>query len=280
MVFGGETADSYYDEGVTASMKGDVGAAVRHFEKALQLDPYHVASCHQLGRCRVRQGKLREAVECFYRAIKARPNPLPPRLDLAFALLEGGNEPRASEAFNEVLRLKPDNARAILGLGCCAFARGEWDLAFTLATQAVNDGGANFASLYLQARAAQLVGFHDVALTAFDQADLLLERSIEGNPDQPEAYFLRGELCFARKNFVAALGAYQTTQARMDPEAHYYSFGEHFELADVLEKRGMCLLRLDRYADARELANDIRALRPESRIAALLAGAGTPPATA
>lgn len=280
MVFGGETADSYYDEGVTASMRGDVEAAVRHFEKALQLDPYHVASCHQLGKCKVRQGRLQEAVECFYRAIKARSNPLPPRLDLGFALLEGGNGSRAAEVFQEVLSARPDNARALLGLGCCAFEKGEWDLAFTLATQAVTNGGANFAALYLQARAAQLVSLHDVALTAFEQADELLSRSTESSPEQPESYYLRGELYFARKNFVAALDAFQAAQSRMDTAAHYYSYGEHFELADVLERRGMCLLRLDRYADARELSKDILSIRPKSKIGAMLAGTGTEKPTA
>lgn len=277
MVFGGETADSYYDEGVTAGMRGDVAGAVRHFEKALQLDPYHVASCHQLGKCKARQGKLQEAVECFYRAIKARPNPIPPRLDLGFALLEGGNGPRAAEVFQEVLTVKPDNARAMLGLGCCAFEKGEWDLAFTLATQAVTNGGANFSALYLQARAAQLVGRHDVALTAFEQADDLLTRSLESSPEQPESHFLRGELYFARKNFVVALESFQAAQSHMDQTAHYYSYGEHFELADVLERRGMCLLRLDRYADARELATEILAIRPKSRVAALLSGSGVAP---
>ena len=280
MVFGGETADSYYDEGVTASMKGETAAAIRHFEKALQLDPYHVASCHQLGRCHQRQGKLQQAVECFYRAIKARPNPLPPRLDLGFALLEGGNGTKALDIFQEVLNRKPDNARAMLGLGCCAFEKGEWDIAFTMATQAVTNGGASFAALYLQARAAQLVGLHEVALTAFDQADALLERSVEGNPDQPELFFLRGELQFARKNFVAALENFQRAIDLIDPAAHYYSYGEHFERPDALERLGMCLLRLERYADAHALAPQILAIRPKSRVAALLAGSGAekPPA--
>ena len=44
MVFGGETADSYYDEGVTASMKGDVAQAVRHFKKALGMTPGRFAA--------------------------------------------------------------------------------------------------------------------------------------------------------------------------------------------------------------------------------------------
>lgn len=272
MAFGGETADSYYDEGVTASMKGDVASAIRHFEKALQLDPYHVASCHQLGRCHQRRGDLRAAIECFYRAIKARPNPIPPRLDLGFALLEGHNEPKAAEVFNDVLRMKPGTARALLGLGTCAFERGEWDLALTFATQALGSGGSNFATLYLQARAAQLVGLFNVAQEAFDQADALLERSIESNPELPEPYYLRGELFFARNNFAVALAAFGEAQSRIAPGAHYYSFGEHFEEADLLERRGMCMLRLDRHADAASFAPQILALRPKSRIAKLLAG--------
>lgn len=274
MVFGGETADSYYDEGVTASMRGDTALAIQHFEKALQLDPYHVASYHQLGRCKVRLGALQEAVECFYRVIKARPGPIPPRLDLGFALLEGGNPKRAAEVFDEVAAMKPDNARAMQGLGACAFAEGDWQRAFALATQAVNLGGTGFPALYLQARAARLAGHPDVAATAFDQADALLEKLIEGNPDQPEAYYLRGELYFARVNFAAALDAYQAAENRMADATHYYAFGEHFELLDLLEKRGMCLLRLDRLADAREIGLEIQRTRPKSRIATLLVGGG------
>jgi tetratricopeptide (TPR) repeat protein len=277
MVFGGETAESYYDEGVTASMKGDVALAIQHFEKALQLDPYYVACHHQLGRCKVRQGEFKQAVECFYRVIKARPNPIPPRLDLGFALLEGGNAKRAAEVFDEVSQVKPDNARAMLGLGACAFAEGDWGRSLALATQALQLGGANFATLYLQARAARLAGRPDVAAEAFDQADALLEKLIEGNPDQPEPYYLRGEICFARLNFVAALQAYQAAESRMADGVHYYSFGEHFELTTLLEKRGMCLLRLERLADARAMGEEIIQRNPRSRVGALLAGSGEAP---
>lgn len=280
MVFGGETAESYYDEGVTASMRGDYARAVQHFEKALQLDPHHVASYHQLGKCKVRLGDLQQAVECFNRVIKARPDPLPPRIDLGFALLEGGNPKRAAAVFDEVAAMNPENAKAQLGLGACAFAEGEWQRALTLATVAVNLGGASFSALYLQARAARLANRPDLARDAFDQADALLEKSIESNPESPEGYFLRGELLFAREDFAKALDALQAAETRMQPDAHYYSYGEHFDLVTVLEKRGMCLLRLDRLGDAREIGLDIQKMKPESRIGALLTGSGEtgPPA--
>jgi len=274
MVFGGETADSYYDEGVTASMRGDVALAVQHFEKALKLDPYHVASYHQLGKCKVRLGELQQAVECFYRVIKARPNPIPPRLDLGFALIEGGNVDRAAEVFNEVVAVKPENGKALLGLGRCAFARGEWGAAYNFAQQAILLGGATFSALALKARAAKLSGNVHEANEAFEEAEGLLSKSIESNPEQPEAYYLRGELLFSRENFVAAMEALQGAENRMQAGVHYYSYGVHFELADVLLKRGMCLLRLDRKEEARKIALEIQKIRPNSRIAALLTDDG------
>lgn len=277
MVFGGESAESYYDEGVTASLRGDVAAALGHFKQALKLDPYHVASYHQLGKCMVRLGRLQEAVECFYRVIKARPNPIPPRIDLGFALLEGGNAAKATDIFNEVMVVKPDNAKAMLGLGRCAFAQGEWAQAYAFAIQAVRIGGSNFSALFLQARAARLAGLSEVAIDAFDEADSLLEKSIESNPEQPEAYYLRGELYFSRENFVTALEAFEAAQNRMEPTIHYYSYGEHFELVHVLEKRGMCLLRLDRVDEARVIGLEVQKLKPKSKIAALLTDGGTRP---
>jgi len=270
MVFGGESADSYYDEGVTASMKGEVAQAVRHFKKAMQLDPYHVSSCHQLGKCYVRLGRLQDAVECFYRAIKARPNPIPPRLDLGYALLEGGNAERAEVAFNEVMERKPENAKALLGLAGCAFQKGQWDQAYLLVGQVLDQGASSFSALYLRGRAARLAGFIADSNEAFESADRLLEKLIEGNPEQPEGYYLRGELCFAQENFAAALDAYQQAESRLVSDAHYYTYGEHFDHIGVLGKRAMCLFRLERKDEARALGETIQEQDPDNRIAAML----------
>ena len=274
MAFGGETADSYYDEGVTASMRGDVAQAVRHFKKALQLDPYHVSSCHQLGKCRVRQGKLQDAVECFYRAIKARPNPIPPHIDLGNTLLEGGNVPRAESVFNEVLQRKPGHGKALLGLAACAFAKGEWDQAYIMVKEVVDQGGAGFPVFYLQGRSARLAGLQDVAAEAFETADGLIENLIDGNPEQPEGYYLRGELNFARENFAVALDSYQAAEDRMDSEGHYYSYGEHFDQTAALGKRAMCYYRLGKADDARALAEKLLEQDPENKIGKMLTREG------
>ena len=63
MAFGGENAESYYDEGLTASMKGDMARAVQCFEKAVRLDNTFAAAYHQLGKCYLRLGQAQQAID-------------------------------------------------------------------------------------------------------------------------------------------------------------------------------------------------------------------------
>ncbi|HNT87522.1 MAG TPA: tetratricopeptide repeat protein, partial [Candidatus Hydrogenedentes bacterium] len=61
MAFGGESAESYYDEGLTAAMKGDVEQAIALFKQAVQLDSSFLAAFHQLARCYLRTGQSEKA---------------------------------------------------------------------------------------------------------------------------------------------------------------------------------------------------------------------------
>ena len=49
MLFGGETAQSYYEEGLTAAMKGDLPLALARFRRALELDVQLHNARYQIG---------------------------------------------------------------------------------------------------------------------------------------------------------------------------------------------------------------------------------------
>lgn len=270
MAFGGETAESYYDEGLTASMKGDLRAAITHFEKAIQLDNSMATAYHQLGKCYHRMGKVKKAVAFLQQVTTKKPDQLPPRIDLGYAQLSLGRTGDARASFEEVIARKVDNTRALLGLGLCSFHEGQWEAAMTVAQQVVAQTGANFAAYFLLCRAARLAGIMEVAIEAHRTADTLIEKTIETTPDSPEGYYLRGELHFAQEDLARALDAYRAAEDRVHPDKSYLAYGEHFSRLDIIAKRGLCLQRLGREDAAREAGELILKADPEHRIGQLL----------
>ena len=73
MPFGGENAESYYDEGLTSAMKGDMDAALEHFSKALKMDPSLSAAEYQIGRCQLRLGQAQKAVQTLTSVLTKMP---------------------------------------------------------------------------------------------------------------------------------------------------------------------------------------------------------------
>jgi tetratricopeptide (TPR) repeat protein len=266
MAFGGENAESYHDEGLTAMMKGDLGHAVQYFNRAIQLDRSYLAAFHQLGRCYLRMGQSRRAVEILGQVVARKPDLVPARLDLGYAWLAVGNPEEARQQFMQIVSRQPESARGHLGLAQVAFQQGEWSSAVTLAQAARAYGGATFATLFLLGRAAQLAGNSVLAEDSLREAEALIEKSVGLSPDTPEAHYLRGEVCFALGRYSAALDHYRAAEDRAAPHKYYAAFGENFAQVDVLVKRALCLQRLGHIEGARELGRQIVELAPDHKL--------------
>jgi tetratricopeptide (TPR) repeat protein len=269
MAFGGDNAESYYDEGLTASMKGDLEQAISYFEQAIRKDNSLSAAYHQLGKCYLRYGNPQKATSLLQQVVKHKPRQVPPRLDLGFAYLEQDLTERAREIFKVVSNEKPDNGRATLGLAHCAFQDGQWAAAATLAQTALNQAGANFAVLYLLGRASKLAGTAE-GYEALKSADHLLEKSIESSPNQPEGYYLRGEVCFVQDDFPKALDHYRAAETRAEAGKHYATYGEHFTHTDILARQGLCHQRIGNGAEARKLGEKIISIDADHKIGKIL----------
>ncbi len=274
--FGGDTPDSYYDEGLTASMKGDLAQAVEYFERCIRMDNKHAAAYHQLGKCYYRLGQPKKAVNLLAQVIAVKPKMIPARVDLAWAKLAMGSTAEAQQLFSDITLEKPDNAKALLGLAQCAFDEGQWESAMAQAQQTVLIGGANFGAFYLLGRAAKLADRAEVYPEALKRAEALMEKSIESNPDAPEGYFLRGEVRFVQEDFSKALDDYRAAEDRAESAKHYSAYGEHFTRLDMIAKRGICLQRLGKAEAAQEAGEKLLKADPENRIGRMLIGAEAP----
>lgn len=266
MAFGGEDAESYYDEGLTASMRGDMTRAIQHLEKAIHLDNSFRAAYHQLAKCYLRLGDGQKAVNLLQQVVRNQPNSIPARLDMGAAYLAMANMNAAREQYNFVVDAQPENGRGYLGLAQVAFHEGQWEGSMQLAQQARLYSSSNFAVLYMLGRAAKLAGNLALSQEALKEADGLIEKSIELNPTQPEGYFLRGEVAFALDQFSTALEHYRAADDRADKNKVYSAFGENFSYVDILAKQALCYQRLDRPDRARELGERIVQLNPEHKL--------------
>jgi len=270
MAFGGENPESYYDEGLTLAMKGDVHRAVQYFERAIHMDNTMTAAYHQLAKCYQRIGDYGKAVQLLQRVVQAKPRAAAARLDLGHALLKDGDADRARQAFQSILSEKPDNARAKLGLAEVQFFEGNWPGAVALAQEALEAGAGGFATIYLLGRAARLAGNKVLSDTSLERADKLAEKSIDSNPQSPEGYFLRGQVHFAKENFGEALEFYRKAEDTAEPDKIYTAYGENFADADIICKQGLCFQRLGQDERARERGEAVLKIDPEHKLALAL----------
>lgn len=269
MAFGGETADSYYDDGLTASMKGDMARAIQCFERAIRLDNSYAVAYHQLGKCYLRMGHAARAVELLKQVVAKKPQLQPARLDLGYALLAIGDTREARKQFEYIYSADPSNARAQLGLAHVSFNEGDWQGAVMQARAALASGGQNFAALYLLGRAAKLAGDPVLAKESLDAAEKVIQKSVELNPDQPEGHFLRGETCFARDQLASALEHFRAADDRIDSQNAdrlYGAFGENFTQIDIWAKLGLCYQRLGKLDRAKEMGARILARNPAHKL--------------
>lgn len=263
-IFGGENRDSYFDEGVTAAMRGDLVRAIEYFEKCIRLDSSYSAPYHQLGKVYHRLGNFAKAAAFLSQVVTAKPTQLPPRVDLGYALLGMGNTAKAQEMFREAIALKADNARARLGLAHCAYQSGQKEAAILLAQEVVESGGANFGAFYLMARAASECGRQDLVPEAINRATKLIEKSIETSPDQPEGYYLRGLLQEIYGDPAKAEEDYQQAVERGTPGKHYAAYEEHFSLPDMLARLAALQRKRGNAAAADATLEKLRAIDPKS----------------
>lgn len=80
--------------GAVAGRKGDFATALKHFEAAVELNPKHADAHVSCGHVHLRLGRLREARECYERALQ-----IAPKSDLARHALEAVEQAeKAAEA--------------------------------------------------------------------------------------------------------------------------------------------------------------------------------------
>ena len=120
-------AVEFYNAGLDAYMKGEVGQALGHWLDTLKLDPEFAKAHFNLGCALQKKGELDAAIEHWRTALRIDPDYADAHGNLGVALADKGDLDAAIEQYHAALRIDPDYALAHNNLGAALEAKGDLD---------------------------------------------------------------------------------------------------------------------------------------------------------
>ncbi|WP_296894065.1 XrtA/PEP-CTERM system TPR-repeat protein PrsT [Thiobacillus sp.] len=214
-------------------------AARQRFEGILKADPQHLNAMLALADLALRNQDEKTYISWLEKAAAAHPQALQPRVTLARYLLAKGNKNKALAVAREAVNAQPDNPAALDLLGTTQLALGDTTnalgsfrkLAERLPEQAAPliklataqivakdlPGARNTLQDALRIQpgfldAQLMLGGVEIQSARFDDALKLAKQVQQQKPASPAGFTLEGDTAFARKDYAAALAAFEHAQ--------------------------------------------------------------------
>ncbi|MBU1396496.1 MAG: PEP-CTERM system TPR-repeat protein PrsT [Gammaproteobacteria bacterium] len=211
-------------------------AARQRFEAILKADPKHLNAMLALADLALRDKDEKAYVSWQEKAAAAHPQALQPRVALARYQLAKGDKDKALATAREAANANPDNPVALDLLGTTQLALGDTTNALGSYRKMVErqPGQApplvKLASAQIAAKdlpgarkalqdalriqpdfldAQMMLGGVEIQGGRFDDAQKLAQQVQQQHPDNPSGFVLAGDAAHARKNYPAALAAYE-----------------------------------------------------------------------
>ncbi len=233
--------------------QGNREAALACYRQALAGAPDDPELLHELGGTLLELGRAAEAVVCFERALRIRPDLTATRLALAEALHALGNIrflsrkfDDARECYRATIGLNPDHAQAHYNLGVTYMHQGRSDAAIRCYREALR--------LYPDhAEARNNLGILLQAAGRLEEAAEEYRHALELNPAYSDAEYNLGTVLRRMDRPEEAEGAYRRVIHRSPSHA------------DARNNLANALMDLGRPREARAVYEEVLKLRPEHR---------------
>jgi tetratricopeptide (TPR) repeat protein len=144
--------------------------ALAAYERVLGLDPKNTEALSGAGNLYLRNQAAAKAVELLKRLAELSDGDAGAHADLAAALAASGERQGAEEQFQIALKLRPDHASALMGLGNLSLKNGEEDRAIELLQKAVRLAPSAFEPRFLLGSAYNRLGRYADALAQLESA--------------------------------------------------------------------------------------------------------------
>ncbi len=123
--------EAYNNLGILYKEVGDLDKAIQHFRKAFGVDPNYEKAYNNLGVALIRQGQLEEAADAFERALTLNPRNLESYTNLGVIYRRQNRIPEAIRAFETALAINPEHAETHYNVALLFEAQGRIPEAIT-----------------------------------------------------------------------------------------------------------------------------------------------------
>jgi len=201
----GNNAKIFSGIGFLQTRQGDYNAAAQAYQKALSLDPSNPDFFHALGYSLANIGDYDNAATAYYYAIQIEPKNVQHYLGLGVVLLRQKNYAKAGEVYQWVLALDPNNQQAHEIMGKALIEQNK--------SSDLNGGTQILKEIERQSAGNFLIQLKIGILLEkqerFDEALPFYRRAVFLQPQSLEAQAGIGRIHLARKDYLAAIIAYQ-----------------------------------------------------------------------
>jgi len=212
--------------GVALAEQGRTREAIRHYAKALRINPGYEESYFNLGNALQVQGKTAEAIDAYLMALRIEPANAKAHINLGNALHKHGRTAIASDHFFEALRLDPENKEAHTGLGIALQGQGEIEASIAHYYQALRTDHNYKEAHHNLGVALDALGRTAEAIYHFSEA-------LRIDPDNAATHTELG-LALKRKGKIDQALEHYLQALQKDPEYKK----AHLSLADALQEKG------------------------------------------
>jgi protein O-GlcNAc transferase len=192
------TIYGHFTSGVLHQREGRHAEAAVYYRRALEIDPRHVPSLHNLGSALKELGDLTGAVRMFRRAVQLDAGSAESWLNLGVALGLAGDRPGAEEALRQAVRRQPGNRQAWGALAHLLKADGQVEEAIEAARLAASGERPSSDSLLTLVRFLLEAG-------RTEQAESELQRNEDLYGQGPDLLILRARILECRKHVNEAI---------------------------------------------------------------------------
>ena len=234
----------HHQLGVTQQEGGDWDAAIRSFERALQLNPQSFWSCQKLGEIFLKLEQWQKAVIIYEQAIEINPNFSWSYYSLGDALFKLEKWNKAAQAYEKSIQLNPDFWGSYHNLGDTLFQLNQHEdaiLAYRRATELNPEFPWSYHNL----------GLVLSALEQWEDAASAYGKAIELNPDNSWYYANLAKALEPLEKWEELLGVYRHL-IELNPGSHIY----YKQLENAL-------LKLDKLEEAVVVSQKLIELNPD-----------------